>query len=116
MTRTRGGPSSRMRLGGQMDPGIFAIYTMRAGQPDLLVAFVNAVSATEEYWLTTQDFVQPSSTNTLVRWKVVYLGAAIAPGCAALRDWACTNYPDRTTGPMAGLSFEITDEGDYTCP
>ena len=112
MTRAPRGRPSRMQLGGQMEPGVFSIYRMQGGQPDLLVAWVNAVSATEEYWLYTQDFVHPSSTNTLVRWKVVYLGGALQPGCAALRDWACTNYPDRTTGTMTGQSFEITDEGD----
>lgn len=109
-------PRPAALLGGQETPGHGLLYTLQSGNTWRLDAWWNMVAEDEQYWLFHPDFVRPSGSNTAMQWRVQWLGQPLLPGCAALRDWACANYPARTNGAtLAGESWEITDEGDFTC-
>lgn len=106
----------REALGGQVEKGEFALYSIQGGTPRM-DAWVNAVTEYEEYWLYHPDYVAPSATAPNVQWRIVYIGPALAPGCAALKADICARFPARTTGVvLRGQSFDITDQGNYTCP
>lgn len=110
--------TSRLReaLGGQLGRGEFALSSIQGGT-QRMDAWMNAVSEYEEYWLYHPDYVAPSATAPNVQWRIVYVGPALAPGCAALKADICARFPARTTGVvLTGQSFEITDQGNYTCP
>lgn len=106
----------REALGGQFDSGEFALSSIQGGT-QRMDAWVNAVTEYEEYWLYHPDYVAPSATAPNVQWRIVYLGPPLAPGCAALKADICARFPARTAGVvLAGESFVITDQGNYTCP
>jgi hypothetical protein len=113
--RTKG---TRLRdaLGGQMKSGEYYVNSILPSG-ERMDAWVNAVSEYEEYWLFHPDYVAPSAAAPNVRWRIVYVGPPLAPGCAALRTDVCARFPARTQGVvLAGQNFAITDAGDYTCP
>ncbi|MFO0934503.1 MAG: hypothetical protein U1E39_17590 [Planctomycetota bacterium] len=106
----------REALGGQLEHGEYFISSIQGGT-QRMDAWANAVSEYEEYWLYHPDYVAPSATAPNVQWRIVYIGPALAPGCAALKADICARFPARTTGVvLRGQSFDITDQGDFTCP
>jgi hypothetical protein len=110
--------TSRLReaLGGQAEPGEFVLYSIQGGT-QRMDAWINAVSEYEEYWLYHPDYVAPSATAPNVQWRIVYIGPPLAPGCAVLKADICARFPARTAGVvLRGQSFDITDQGDFTCP